>query len=362
MSATGRVRPVEHLTALGLDAESATAAWEFVRSLDSLGRPLAVLLGGSIAAGLSNAGSDVDFVLVLPQSPPPGTALGGAAGRRAVNVSVFTEPDLHGLVTQFSQSHLPAGLISDASIAVVQRIRALADVTGGTVLAGKSFVRNVRTRFVADTVRNLVVEAFAFRQGNVHADAGGAAESHDWSTAIASAELAIDAAAEATLARAGDFYPARKFLPRRLKRLDPAVARSVARMRVRLARAASGDRNPAVDVMHALAFATDLSAAALLDWQPSPRSRDASARLRSPGHCVAQSDAGFLITGRGHYPVSRAVAETWLAHDGRGDAAVVRLLSRRWGRDAPTVSRYVEKVAGELEEAGLLTRPAPTPE
>lgn len=346
--------PVARLVSAGVPENVADRAWaHLVTALRDVVEPVAVVLGGSFGAGLANRSSDIDFAVVVEQEPADRRVVTNAeVDGYSIEIVGMTAEEAAAVRDLFAAAARPLVGLKQATGALRTGSRRLVDLLQGHVLCGDEWVEQWRATVDPNVVAQALICAAAVYQGARHRDASGAILSADLLTAAESACMAFEAAAEATLARQHDFYESRKFLAARAARLDPSLAEAIARAKRRMA------TTPSVsDIDDVLRSAADLGASALVQWD-APPAASAGGPVRSARYCLASYDDGFLITGTKDHGVTRAVAEAWLAHDGRSDDEVLDVLAHRWRRAASDIAPFLDRVRADLVRAALVAAPA----
>ncbi|GHJ53033.1 hypothetical protein Nm8I071_23400 [Nonomuraea sp. TT08I-71] len=172
------------------------------------------LLGGSLAAGLGHSLSDIDlYVVYLDPTPStvPDDRDGPPVHVEAIEREAFA--DLGALAAQFRATSSDRSQLFLAE----SQLKQLARLATGLVVADadQDLVALIPRRQV---VRQILMARNACDFAVAAEDAIGAADSDDWYTALSASHSAVQYAAEAALAGAGDVYLGPKFLFRRLAR------------------------------------------------------------------------------------------------------------------------------------------------
>ncbi len=177
-------------------------------------------LGGSLAVGLGHATSDIDLYVVGPGLPDREMSYQHDGVWVHVNpLAAAKVRDLVALATDYRAT----GMDRSQLAADVKTLNALVRLaTGWRLHANPDWAE------LLDTMdRGVVRQVLAARHANVFAayaeDACGALSTGDPLTAVTASQLALESAAEATLAASDDVYLGPKFLFRRLAR-NPVTA------------------------------------------------------------------------------------------------------------------------------------------
>jgi hypothetical protein len=318
--------------------EQLAAAERIVRD-DLAGRVGLAFLGGSYAVGLGHATSDVDLYVVghdLPDHEVVYTNYGVAVHVGSLAGDVVRR--LVDLGTEFRCT----GAARDQILLDFRTLNALVRLTTGHRLICSPEWSAELAPLRRDVVRQILMT----RNANVFAahaeDVLGALVSGDLFTAAGASAIALEAAAEATLAAADDPYVGPKFLFRRLGR--SAVTRDWCPMLWQLLNqaftdwpaddtTASTDRVRAIAERRLLAGNLLLSWCALAGWEqplvelPAPPA-DVSATSRSPYFAPVRFADGWALMGPDDgYAVSEAVVRLWRDTDGTADGPTARTLA-----------------------------------
>jgi hypothetical protein len=203
---------------VGFSAEQLAAAHAVV-DLD-LGGPSRVglaFLGGSYAVGLGHATSDVDLYVIGDGLPD----IESVYTRHGIGVHTGTlKAELVHRLVSLGSEYATTGenrkqiLLDFRTLNELTRL-----VTGVRVVCSPEW-----ERALAPLRREVVRQILTARNANIFAalaeDVAGALVSRDLYTAVHASQLALEAAAEATLAAADDLYVGPKFLYRRLARTE----------------------------------------------------------------------------------------------------------------------------------------------
>jgi Nucleotidyltransferase domain len=174
-------------------------------------------LGGSFAAGLGNATSDVDLYVVSEDELPGQLVF--ERGGAAVHVAAVDADYVRSLVAAGS-AYTATGM-DRAQIALDSRpLTGLVRLLTGWRLVCSGYWTHVLAGLRRDVVRQIIIARHANRFGAFAEDVAGALASGDLHTCALASAIALEAAAEATLAAADDIYDGQKFLFRRLSRTD----------------------------------------------------------------------------------------------------------------------------------------------
>lgn len=343
---------VERLAGCGLPSDVAGQVWSFIE--EEVCKPLApraVLVGGSRGQRLDNRYSDIDLVALVGPTVT-GDVVAATFDGRDINVTAVTDRELDQHAARLRQPGVPAEGAVDVAHGIASNVRRVLDLTDSVVVFGDEAVAQAREMLSRERLARLLVESLAVFVGKDFRDAAGAAASGDWATSAGSAAIAIERATEARLASVGDCYVSRKFLNRRLERVDRPLAELVGRAQAQLA-STRGHCEPVVT--RNLYLAAALMASALFEAPFAATSRVVRrGPRRSPYHSIARFVDGYAIVGASDHAVTQASAEAWLAHDGRPRAAAVSELAARWGREPAKVGPFFDAVTRDLGAAGLI--------
>jgi hypothetical protein len=335
-------------------AEQLAAAERIVHE-DLAGRVGFAFLGGSYAVGLGHATSDVDLYVTgddLPDQEVVYTRDGAA-----VHVGELTGDFVRGLVdlaAEFRCSGAKRGqiLVDFRTLNGLVRL-----ITGHRLVCSPEW-----SQALAPLRRNVVRQILMARNANIFAahaeDVLGALASGDRYTATAASAIALEAAAEATLAAVDDLYVGPKFLFRRLAR--NTVTQSWAPVLWQLANRAftdwpalgdDTDTTESMDRVRAVAERRLLAGNLLLSWcavegwdqplraLPTP-TMDLGDTPRSPYFAPVRFADGWAFMGPDDgYAVDESVVRLWRDTDGSGDGPTTRALvsigALRAGRTTP---------------------------
>jgi hypothetical protein len=172
-------------------------------------------LAGSLAVGLGHATSDVDLYLVGEHTTwrqavyeHDGVAV------HAVSLPADLIDELIGLGSAYRATSEDREQLS----LDLRRMHGLVRVlTGRRLLCAPHWTEALK-RLRRDVVRQILISRNACDFADLAEDVAGALASNDAGTAGRASGLALEAAAEAALAAAGDIYIGQKFLFRRLRR------------------------------------------------------------------------------------------------------------------------------------------------
>jgi hypothetical protein len=262
--------------------------------------------------------------------------------------------DLLPLCDLYTGDALPDASASVAAEVVVSTHRRVTELLRGRYVRSTPRFDALRARLDPARVDALSSAAAATIGSLSVRDAAGAARSGDWLTAAAAAEMALEYALDAALLAAGDPYRSRKFLPRRLARVE-ALAPCLDDVR-RLAALPAGD-DAALErrTRETLLVANGLQAATLLKagrvWTAGDRG---DGPRRSPYVTLVATDAMLRLAGAQECALLRPAAVLWLLADGRPEAELARRFAELTGLGADDVTSFVATTLAGLADAGAV--------
>jgi hypothetical protein len=322
-------------------------------------------LGGSLAVGLGHEDSDVELYVV-------GTGLAerehsheyGGMWVHVNPLSGRTVRELVGLGTWYRASGLDRTQLAIDLKTLTALVRL---VTGWRVHTSREWAAQLDS-LRTDTVRKVLCARNANIFSAYAEDACGALAAGDRLTAATAARLALEAAAEATLASAGDLYVGPKFLYRRLART--AVTAPWCEYLWRLG---NGDADPdriAATVEERLSVGSLLLSWCAVDgWDepldrlPVPTRRTWAAGPRRAGRYtpIRFLDGWALIGPEDGYEVSEELVRLWRRLDGRPLPDVIAGLPHVEPPLAEHDEHEIRTALGMLAGIGAVEQPEATP-
>ncbi len=285
-------------------------------------------LGGSLAAGLGHATSDVNLYAV--GQAPAGTAAVFRSGGVVVRALALRSCAVHARL-QLADAYRMTDAKHPQATASWGDLSALVDMTLGRVLYASPQWRQLMADLRTNAVRELLIARHAADGAAAVSEAFGALISGDLYTAYSVSEMALVSACEAMLCAAGDLYFGRKYLSRRLSRvpMEQQCRDELTRLLNFPWLVADGQDSQAVRrlVDDRLLAANMLLASAVLEgWESDsgqpvhavPAAGSSGGPRRSPYFAPVRYADGFTLAGPGAaYDVSEPTLRLWRRLDGR---------------------------------------------
>ena len=250
--------------------------------------------------------------------------------------------ELEPVVDLFTMTALPADSVAISAEVIASNQRKVTEFLRGTYVRTSPAVEDLRARLDPANVDGLCAAAAAVIGSLSVRDAAGAARSGDWLTAETAAEIALEWALDAALSAAGDPYRSRKFLARRLSRIETLAP-------------LLDDLNRHAGARETLLAANGIQAAALLATGPVwEREVTGDGPARSPYVTLLASEAGLMLSGGTDVKVPRPAAVLWLLADGRPLPDLAHRFAELHGLADDEVKGFVEKTVDALAEMGGL--------
>jgi hypothetical protein len=318
-------------------AAQRAAAAEVVRR--DLGGPDVVgfaFLGGSLAVGLGHATSDVDLYAVSDDLPAD--EIGYEHGGVTVHVSTL-RPDAVRKLVDVASEYRATGMSRGQLYLDLKSLVALVRLTTGVPVLATPAWQSVLGGLRRDVVRKI----FIARNSNGFVasaeDVAGSLAIGDRYTALGASTLALELAAEATLAAADDLYWGPKFLLRRMARTTVTAPWAPVLWSL-LANAFPAGPPDDLDQVRRVAEQRLhvgnllVSCCALEGWDTPltrlPRPDEVGVPTRSPYFAPIRFTDGWALQGPEHaYEVNEATVRLWRdltpAADGPGPAALAAI-------------------------------------
>jgi len=351
----------------GVESAHLAHAREFVDGLDYRDHIVAALVGGSRAAGLAHARSDLDIIVVLADGEDRSRHRTLPARHRGMTV------DTDVLAVDDVRRHLDAQRIREAADVLDRSLYALPShvvwstlvrLVTGHVVMGTPQARALLESFDRDAVRRSAMVHDTLCLATFAEDAKGSVECGDLATALAASEEAVRYAAEVGLTALDDLYVGRKYLLRRMARHEPLAALLESGNTLGQPDGSADDDEITGLIRRRLLLAGHLVGHALtMGWEkpvdtlPPFTLRD-EGPVRDPYLVPVRWPGGMaLMTG---VDVVRTLSEVeavlWNLLDGHGVRDVVGEFAERMCRDISSAGTYVHGVLGEWCRIGLVRR------
>jgi hypothetical protein len=297
-------------------AEQHAAAREVVHR--DLGGPDAVglaFLAGSLAVGLGHGTSDVDLYAVSDSLPEHDLCY--EAGGVTVHVSMLRPRSVHRLVELGSRFEATGGARDQILLEFKKLLSLVRLATGWPIVTTPQWTSTMES-LRRDVVRKILLARHANIFAALAEDVAGALASGDRYTAVGASTLALEAAAEATLAAADDLCVGPKFLLRRLARTPVTAAWAPTLWRLlNQAFPDSVDDRVREVAEHRLRVGNLLVSCGVLDGWDKPLDRlpapgQETDPLRSPYFAPIRFADGLALMGPGRgYEVNEATVRLW---------------------------------------------------
>lgn len=352
---------------MGVESAHIAHAREFVDRLEYRDHIVAALVGGSRAAGLAHARSDLDIIVVLAAGED--CRLHRTLPERHRGMTVDTDI----LSVDDVQRHLDAQRTREAAEVLDRTLYALPShvvwstlvrlVIGHVVMATPA-ARTLLESLERDAVRRSAMVHDTLCLATFAEDVKGSVECGDLATALAASEEAVRYGVEVGLTALDDLYVGRKYLLRRMARHESLDVLMESGNMLGQPGSSAGDDEVTRLIRHRLLLAGHLVGHALTTaWERPVATLPAFALgdegpVRDPYLVPVRWPGGTaLMTG---VDVVRSLSEVeavlWNLLDGHSVGDIVEEFAKRTCRDVSSSGTYVRDVIGEWCRSGIAHR------